>query len=158
MTPSPRRFRKASGTNSKPLSLNDDPTGKVPTSLRNTRARQTNCVSDFSEWRLRMRNDGSPPSCFSVKSRNGVWSMAGRWVNRVTPISHQAYLGRPRSPALFRSEVPARQDTVMINCCGLRVDNKWAVSTRMPHNIRTHLTGSSGLRQQVMLHVNIFDP
>jgi hypothetical protein len=34
----------------------------------------------------------------------------------------------------------------MSNCGGLKLDNRWGASTRMPHNIRMHLTGSSGLR------------
>ena len=80
------------------LQTSDGCMGKVPTSSRNTHARQTNCASGSSGWRLGTRNDGSLPLCFSVKSRNGVWSMAGRRMNRVIPISDPANLGRPRSP------------------------------------------------------------
>jgi hypothetical protein len=101
MTPGPRRFREELGSKSNAPSSNDDPTSKVPVPSHNTHARQTNCASDFSEWRSRTRNDERPPSCFSVKSSNGVWSMADQQVNRATPISHLANLGHRRSPDFF---------------------------------------------------------
>jgi len=34
----------------------------------------------------------------------------------------------------------------MSNSAGLKVDNQYAASTRMPHSICMHLPGSSGLR------------
>lgn len=94
MTPTLRRSLKASGISSKALSSNDNLMGKIPTRTRCTHEPQTNCEFGCSGWRLRTVNVENPLACFLDKSRSGVLNMAGRRMNRVTPISHRVNVGR----------------------------------------------------------------
>lgn len=88
-----------------------------------------------------------------MTSRSRVYSqthnnrMDSDAVNRVTPISHLANLGRQRSLSLFRREVLCPTGNSHEEPRWVEGRQPVGASTRMPHNIRMHLTGSSGLRR-----------
>ena len=59
-----RRFPEASGNNSMAPSSNNDPTGRIPATLRYTHGHRMNCAPGCSKWCLRTVDDENPPSCF----------------------------------------------------------------------------------------------